>query len=347
MQRTSLRAGLALTALTLLAGSLSAQDRVVGQEVVPGRRITLTKPVADRPEMQLKRDIEVIARAMKTLDERGFSAESKQLRAALQQLEAQLRPKSVEERAEALLAGDIQDRAVRVGIIELVAEGYDAAGWETNAGVMRWFASVGRNQVEGNDAPLPPMPESLSGRSGNLMDNLTQLVLGGAGMHHTQRHPSAAEACLRLGKFYVQRGLGAFATEPGRDRASSPEAPEEPAEIEAEEIEELEPDRDARVGALRGLGYVGGDAVALDDVTNAAETLSSGYFFDNGPADHAALVRRELELKVEHLRAQLAELEAQVRAKRAAEAKKAEAKERELEQAPPSDPAAPKPVRQR
>jgi hypothetical protein len=56
------------------------------------------------------------------------------------------------------------------------------------------------------------------------MDRMVELVLGAGAMHQQRGNPTAARSCLRLGRFYVQRELGAFRA----DESPAASAPAEP-----------------------------------------------------------------------------------------------------------------------
>jgi hypothetical protein len=115
---------------------------------------------------------------------------------------------------------------VRVGILELATEGYAAAGWETNAEALGWFTAIGKSQLDGA-LPMPamnPVPAGARSDSGTVMDRMVELVLGAGAMHQQRGNPTAARSCLRLGRFYVQRELGAFRA----DESPAASAPAEP-----------------------------------------------------------------------------------------------------------------------
>ena len=239
-------------------------------------------PASDLGKQALRRDIELYARASQRLAERGYRAESVRMREIVRELMFRLDPPSIAKRAAKLLAGNIQDRAVRVSIIELAAEGYAAGGWETNAEVLQWFASLGRGQLTDGATDrateVLPMPEAANAGSGSVMDNLIELVLGAVGMHKQLGNEEAAKACMRLGRFYVEPGLGAFADGEGRvgvlvgpsiDRLRLIESADLGMEATATDV----------TSRLRGIGYVGGAEMGVDatatDVTSRLRGL--GY----------------------------------------------------------------------
>jgi hypothetical protein len=180
-------ASLALVGVAFPQGSVAEPSRA------PTR---LSTPEVRRAED----DLQALARAQQILLEHGYAREALGLEEIYRKLEAgALAVQSVEARAKALLAGDLQDKAVRVGILELATEGYAAAGWETNAEALGWFAAIGKSQRDGASVEVPPMPASVNRGSGSIMDRMIELVLGAGAVHQQRGNPTAAQCCLRLG----------------------------------------------------------------------------------------------------------------------------------------------------
>jgi hypothetical protein len=244
-------------------------------------------------------DLQALARAQQILLERGYLSESVRLEAIYRELEAGARVQSVEARAQALLAKDIHDRAVRVDILELATEGYAAAGWETNAEALGWFAAIGTSQRDGGTTPMPPMnpiPAGARADSGTVMDRMIELVLGAGAVHQQRGNPTAAQCCLRLGRFYVQRELGAFRTAGSPEDADSEEPVVEP---------------------LKGLGYVdGADAVKELPATlppaaarPVEETSAKPPVDVARPLSPVEAERLELQRQIQRVRARVEELQ--------------------------------------
>lgn len=201
-----------------------------------------------------------LLRAAKVLEGVGFSAEAERLREVMEIMAAD---GVADEHARRLLSGDIQDRAIRVEMIKLAADGYRTMGWEANAAGLDWFAAIGSAQVTGEPMESSGMPEAARSKGANVMDRMVELVLGASAAHHSQGHEVAADACMRLGRFYVERSLGAFADAPP---VAQPAAGQE----------------------LKGIGYSGN--------SDASPDVSSQMGWD-AQADSLGLSRDALALK--------------------------------------------------
>lgn len=280
-----------LASCLLLVGAAFPQE-AAAEEFRPYIRMRTSDVLRDADDLQ------TLARARQILLERGYTSEATRLEAINRDLEAATRARSIDARARALVAGDIHDKAVRVAILELALDGYVAAGWETNAEALGWFVALGRSQVDGASAEAPPMPASLRAGSGSIVDRMIELVLGAVGVHQQRGNPSAAACCLRLGRFYMERQLGAFRTEGVPPQpVSSARAPEPQKALGyldgADEVDELP--------ASPATERV--EASSAQPPIDAASPLSAAE------ADHMELVRQlqTLRARVEELERKLAQ----------------------------------------
>ncbi len=191
--------GMALVAVPTQSASAPPLGTAAPQAVA-----AVQQPVAEEPEPEVNGSLR---RAAELLSAAGLHADALRIR---EMLRAKTALESPEARAERLLAKDVHDRGVRVEMIELAVDGYRALGWEEQAVALDWFAAVGRAQEAGGPTSVPPVPESANRRRGSIMDHMVELILGASATHHIQGHDRAADACMRLGRFYVERSLGAF-----------------------------------------------------------------------------------------------------------------------------------------
>jgi hypothetical protein len=176
--------------------------------------------------------------AANVLAERGYADEAARLREIAQEVRRGDAARAIEARASELLEGDVSDKAVRVAMLDVVADGYELAGWETNAATMKWFADVGRSQLPGGEPVTRPVPDNVrTSSSQTMMGALTEIVRTGARAQRELGNENGASVCLRLAAFYEARDAGVAAEDAGSD--------EEPPE-------EVEP----TPRPLRGIGYV-------------------------------------------------------------------------------------------
>jgi len=267
----SLPTGLALTCF--LSVSSFGQIRVVHeatagapQEAVEGRSdLSLTRSRQEDPGREMRQLID----ALVILRKHGYNEEARRLREIVGEMRAKFKPdagsesrsrsRGLDARAERLLRADIQDKGVRVAMLDVVADGYALAGNEESAEAMRWFASAGRSQTPGSDAPVPAMPQSIQTGDGSVMERLTKTVLGGAAVPQKLGNERAAAMCGRLGRFYIERE----ATR-GVQIAATVDSAKEPVLTDVTDEPKPRGARRGERGALRGLGYSGASPHAND-----------------------------------------------------------------------------------
>lgn len=205
--------------------------------------------------------------ALVVLRKHGYNDEARRLREILGELRSKSKPDAgsgasdLEARAQRLLRGDIQDKGVRVAMLDVVADGYALAGDKESAEAMRWFADIGRSQAEGGQSVARPMPKSILEGDGNVMDRLTKVVLGGAAVQQKLGNERAAAMCGRLGRFYIEREATG-----GAQTARRVDVTEDPVLTDVTDEPKPRGARPGRRGALRGLGY-GGESSHANDLT--------------------------------------------------------------------------------
>ncbi len=187
--------------------------------------------VRPAPEVQDQdqSNVATLRRAARILRSKGYKDESKRLVeiAAEMNAKAKAKPKAKAKskakdkakrgddrapwaaaRARKILKGDINDKAVRVKALELVADGYKRAGDKANAEAMAWFAAVGKSQVKGEPMPTEPTPEAVMSGDGNAMERLTAIIQRGAELQMKKGNREVARVHQALAKFYVNRSKG-------------------------------------------------------------------------------------------------------------------------------------------
>lgn len=266
----SLPAGLALAALLALPAAAQsrptaeAQESQVGQprwtiatvgvdgktevrefdgpEIPADGQGVLTQGLMVATGVPVPDDAARLSAAADILKERGFAEEAERLREIAAEVRRKDSSERIEARAAELLEGDITDKAVRVAMLDVVADGFWVAGWETSEAAMRWFAAVGRTQLPGA-APDVAIPDPPQLEEGNVtMGRLIEIVRRGAGVQAELGNENAARMCERLATFYVERG---------QSRAAAADEPAEEPEAEPAPTER----RGIAPQPLRGLGY--------------------------------------------------------------------------------------------
>lgn len=160
-----------------------------------------------------------LQRAARLLAARGYEADGRRLQQIVQEMQGAspapepAAPPSLEDRAGAVMGGDISRRETRVAVIQLVADAFGAEGWETKSAAMRWFANVGT--PEGASAPVP---EVLRTEGGAPMARIIEVLEEGSRLQARSGRRRVARAHMWLASFYREReGITR-----GRDRRGAP-----------------------------------------------------------------------------------------------------------------------------
>lgn len=185
--------------------------------------------------------------AAQVLLDSGMPDEAKRLLAIAKKMSAAQKLPPAPRR---IRGADWNNKEARVAMIEAIADGYAEIGEAPREEAMRFFASIGRAQLNGGDDSAP-LPDILREGDGPVQDKLTRIVMEGADVLARLGKKEAAKKAGELGRFYANR--------------SAP--PSEPA-----------PQDPAGQDALSGLGYVS------DSEPTKRNTLGSiGYGGDPKP----------------------------------------------------------------
>jgi len=141
-----------------------------------------------------------VARAARVLARRGYADEATRLREIAEELRGR------RTGARRLLAADVDERGVRVRMLELIAEGYARHGFESNAEALRFLAEAGRAAEEGREPRRTELPAALRApHEGTVMDELRRIVEGAPEILRVHGDEAEARVAERLARFYRER----------------------------------------------------------------------------------------------------------------------------------------------
>ena len=184
-----------LALLLLAGGSWSAESALAQSRRSPlpqGQRAQASNQVPQRTTSETQ----TLQRAAALLERRGFTEESKRLR----DITNQLGRDSINVQS----APNLEDLSTRVDILERIANGFAAAGDEASADAIRFYASVGRAQLDGED-DTADVPDSLREGPGTVQDKLTRMVQESAALFRDRGDRRSARLARALGEYYVKR----------------------------------------------------------------------------------------------------------------------------------------------